>query len=85
MVALTLVATYVAGTPTAASAGEIRGIAGKCLDAEGANAEDGTRMQLRECNGTNAQNWHMRRRVDQAQASAASGSRLWDRHMPGTQ
>jgi glucose/arabinose dehydrogenase len=37
--------------------GPVRGLGGKCLDVSGANAADGTKIQLYTCNGTAAQNW----------------------------
>ncbi|MCT4353894.1 ThuA domain-containing protein [Streptomyces sp. Je 1-79] len=44
------------GTP-APTAGEVKGVNGKCLDvADGASA-DGTQVQLWTCNGSNAQKW----------------------------
>ncbi|WP_328875687.1 family 16 glycosylhydrolase [Streptomyces sp. NBC_00287] len=37
--------------------GAIRGLAGKCVDAAGANPANGTPVQLYDCNGTAAQQW----------------------------
>ena len=37
--------------------GPITGIAGKCVDVAGANAANGTAIQLFDCNGTSAQRW----------------------------
>jgi eukaryotic-like serine/threonine-protein kinase len=37
--------------------GEVTGLAGKCMDVAGAISEDGTAVQLYECNGTDAQQW----------------------------
>ncbi|MFC4858008.1 ricin-type beta-trefoil lectin domain protein [Actinophytocola glycyrrhizae] len=38
-------------------AGPFTGLAGKCVDIAGANAANGTPVQLHECNGTDAQQW----------------------------
>ncbi|HVK22859.1 MAG TPA: ricin-type beta-trefoil lectin domain protein [Actinokineospora sp.] len=44
--------------PTEPAAGPIVGVgSGKCVDVEGAQTADGTRVQLHTCNGTNAQKW----------------------------
>lgn len=46
------------GGGTAGASGPIRsGLAGKCMDVNGANSANGTAVQLYDCNGTNAQNW----------------------------
>lgn len=37
--------------------GPVTGLAGKCLDVNGANSADGTPVQIWDCNGTNAQRW----------------------------
>jgi chitosanase len=42
---------------SAATAGPITGLAGKCVDVAAANTADGTAVQLYDCNGTNAQRW----------------------------
>ncbi|GAA3309699.1 PQQ-dependent sugar dehydrogenase [Streptomyces cinereospinus] len=45
-------------TTTATSgAGPVRGVNGKCLDVDGAQTADGTRIQLWSCNGSEAQRW----------------------------
>ncbi len=47
-------------TMTAASAavvGSITGYGGKCVDVAGANAANGSQIQLFVCNGTTAQQW----------------------------
>ncbi|MFJ8331803.1 lectin [Streptomyces sp. NPDC094437] len=44
-------------TPTAAVAGTVTGLDGRCLDVAGANPADGTAVQLYDCNGTTAQQW----------------------------
>ncbi|MGI5243774.1 glycoside hydrolase family protein [Dactylosporangium sp. CA-139066] len=42
---------------SADAGGPITGIAGKCVDVAGANAANGTAVQLYTCNGTAAQRW----------------------------
>ncbi|MEU7903242.1 chitosanase [Actinoplanes sp. NPDC049118] len=42
---------------SAATAGPIRGLAGKCVDVAAASSANGTAVQLYDCNGTNAQTW----------------------------
>ncbi|MCT4352280.1 RICIN domain-containing protein [Streptomyces sp. Je 1-79] len=37
--------------------GEVKGIAGKCLDVDNSQTADGTQIQLWTCNGTAAQRW----------------------------
>ncbi|MBB4901202.1 lectin [Streptomyces griseomycini] len=37
--------------------GEVKGVNGKCLDVDGAQTADGTKVQLWTCNGTGAQKW----------------------------
>ncbi|CAL9668766.1 hypothetical protein SUDANB176_07358 [Streptomyces sp. enrichment culture] len=37
--------------------GEVKGVNGKCLDVDGAQTADGTKVQLWTCNGTGAQQW----------------------------
>ncbi|MFH8803901.1 ThuA domain-containing protein [Streptomyces sp. NPDC017936] len=37
--------------------GEVKGVGGKCLDVDGAQSADGTKVQLWTCNGTSAQRW----------------------------
>nr|WP_233518112.1 glycoside hydrolase family 16 protein [Streptomyces corynorhini] len=39
------------------SGGTITGLGGKCVDVDGANAANGTAVQLYDCNGTAAQKW----------------------------
>lgn len=50
----------------------VRGYAGKCLDVNGGGADDGTKVQLWECNGTSAQAWS----YDGGQLVAPSGKCL---------
>ncbi|MGX7827952.1 ThuA domain-containing protein [Actinokineospora sp. 24-640] len=40
-----------------ARTGEIKGLAGKCMDVSGSNTADGTKIQLWTCNGSGAQRW----------------------------
>nr|BFE67381.1 hypothetical protein GCM10020092_006820 [Actinoplanes digitatis] len=42
---------------SAAAAGPIRGLAGKCVDVAAASSANGTAVQLYDCNGTSAQTW----------------------------
>lgn len=42
---------------SAATAGPIRGLGGKCVDVAAASSANGTAVQLYDCNGTNAQTW----------------------------
>src|SRR6218665_3001278 len=37
----------------------LKGLAGKCVDVPDGNTANGTRIQLWDCNGTNAQNWSL--------------------------
>jgi beta-glucosidase len=46
----------VTNSPGTASAG-ITGLAGKCIDVAAANNNNGTAVQLYDCNGSNAQSW----------------------------
>ena len=41
----------------AATAGAIKGLAGKCVDVAASNTANGTPVQLYDCNGTGAQTW----------------------------
>ncbi|MFJ9817620.1 ricin-type beta-trefoil lectin domain protein [Streptomyces sp. NPDC101151] len=53
-----LVVDSVSVTTSDSAAGvPIRGLAGKCVDVAGANAANGTAVQLYDCNGTGAQQW----------------------------
>ena len=51
MVGLTITAA------SAAAVGSITGYGGKCVDVAGANAANGTQIQLFTCNGSSAQQW----------------------------
>jgi chitosanase len=42
---------------SAATAGPITGLGGKCVDVAAASSANGTKIQLYDCNGTGAQNW----------------------------
>ncbi|MGJ6969467.1 extracellular catalytic domain type 1 short-chain-length polyhydroxyalkanoate depolymerase [Streptosporangium sp. G11] len=52
-----LAALVLALPATAAAAGPITGLAGKCVDIAGANTANGTQVQLWTCNGSGAQQW----------------------------
>ncbi|TDD48752.1 glycosyl hydrolase family protein [Kribbella antibiotica] len=65
--------------------GQIKGLAGKCLDVAGANSADGTPVQLYDCNGTAAQSWSrpgdgtiraLGKCLDVANAGTADGTRV---------
>ena len=72
----------------AAAAGAVRsGLAGKCLDVNGANSANGTAVQLWDCNGTGAQSWTsggtlraLGKCLDVTGLGTANGSKveLWD-------
>jgi chitosanase len=42
---------------SAATAGPITGLGGKCIDVAGASSANGTAVQLYDCNGSSAQQW----------------------------
>ncbi|WAZ26237.1 ThuA domain-containing protein [Streptomyces cinnabarinus] len=44
-------------TPPGPRSGAVKGVGGKCLDVDGSNTADGTKVQLWTCNGTGAQTW----------------------------
>ncbi|GAA2582152.1 hypothetical protein GCM10010399_09930 [Dactylosporangium fulvum] len=84
------------GTAAAAGTGAITGYGGKCVDVAGANAANGTRVQLWTCNGTNAQSWTvgtdgtiraLGKCLDVAGGSTADGAKvqLWDCNGTGAQ
>jgi eukaryotic-like serine/threonine-protein kinase len=54
-----IVATTTTTTTTTQQAlpGQVTGLAEKCMDIAGANSDNGTPVQLYECNGTDAQQW----------------------------
>ncbi len=80
---------------TAAEAGPITGVGGKCVDVAGANPANGTAVQLWDCNGTAAQRWTvdgaaikaLGKCLDVAAASHADGARvqLYDCNGTGAQ
>jgi hypothetical protein len=55
----TTTTTMTTTTPPPAPYGEITGLAGKCIDIAGAGSDNGTPVQLHECNGTDAQQWEL--------------------------
>jgi Ricin-type beta-trefoil lectin domain len=85
------VSTLVAGTlgvvgissALAATAGPIKGLAGKCVDVAGAATANGAAIQLYDCNGTAAQNWTvdadiraLGKCLDVTAASTANGAKI---------
>ncbi|MEU9076483.1 ricin-type beta-trefoil lectin domain protein [Kitasatospora sp. NPDC048538] len=46
-------------TPPAGPTGQITGYASKCVDVKGANAGNGTPVQIYDCNGSVAQKWRI--------------------------
>ncbi|MGX6602399.1 ThuA domain-containing protein [Micromonosporaceae bacterium Da 78-11] len=52
--------------PPTTRTGPVTGLAGKCLDVNGANSADGTKIQLYGCNGSNAQRWTLQGSTFQA-------------------
>ena len=51
------VRVYSGGGGGGPAGGQITGLAGKCVDVQSANTDDGTPVQLWTCNGTPAQQW----------------------------
>ncbi|MGW1530450.1 RICIN domain-containing protein [Streptomyces sp. NPDC002159] len=43
--------------PPPGTSGQITGLGGKCVDVAAASTENGTAIQMYDCNGTNAQQW----------------------------
>ncbi|WBB67817.1 chitosanase [Micromonospora sp. WMMD812] len=82
---------------SAATAGPITGLGGKCVDVAGANPANGTPVQLYDCNGTAAQTWTvgnadgsiraLGKCLDVAAASTANGAKvqLYDCNNTGAQ
>jgi ricin-type beta-trefoil lectin protein len=75
-------------SPLPARDGPIQGIANKCVDVAGGATTDGTALQLNDCNGTGAQQWHtnlngtitaLGKCMDVAGGATAEGTqvRLW--------
>ncbi|MFZ6876503.1 ricin-type beta-trefoil lectin domain protein [Undibacterium sp. Di27W] len=95
MVAFSFMATYVIGAPATVQAAELRGIAGKCLDVDQGNTQDGASVQIWECNGTAAQQWNYNQRtgevrgpagkcLDVDNANTANGTRIQLHQCNGT-
>src|SRR5688500_3459853 len=71
---------------SAATAGAIKGLGGKCVDVAAASSANGTAVQLYDCNGTGAQNWTvgnsdgsiqaLGKCLDVTAASAANGAKI---------
>ncbi|MFG1989647.1 chitosanase [Actinoplanes sp. NPDC048988] len=82
---------------SAATAGPITGIGGKCVDVANASSANGAAVQLYDCNGTGAQTWTvgnsdgtiraLGKCLDVTSASTASGAKiqLWDCNASGAQ
>ncbi|MCM0673198.1 chitosanase [Micromonospora phytophila] len=82
---------------SAATAGPITGLAGKCVDVAGANPANGTPVQLYDCNGSAAQTWTvgnadnsiraLGKCLDVTAASTANGAKvqLYDCNNTGAQ
>lgn len=89
LMSLVLGLAFSAAAP--AFAGEIRGIAGKCLDVDRAQTQDGTQVQIWDCNATKAQNWTLNPKtgeirglagkcldVDHAETADGTRIQLWE-------
>jgi chitosanase len=71
---------------SAATAGPIKGLAGKCIDVAGASSANNTPVDIYDCNGTNAQVWTfgsgdktfraLGKCLDVAAGSTANGAKL---------
>jgi chitosanase len=71
---------------SAATAGPITGIGGKCVDVAAASSANGTAVQIYDCNGTGAQSWTvgnaddsiraLGKCLDVASASTANGAKV---------
>ncbi|MEU8609746.1 chitosanase [Actinoplanes sp. NPDC048791] len=71
---------------SAATAGAIKGLGGKCVDVAAANSANGTAVQLYDCNSTGAQTWSvgntdntiraLGKCLDVAAAGTASGTKI---------
>ncbi|QUQ65687.1 Ricin-type beta-trefoil lectin domain-like protein [Kutzneria sp. CA-103260] len=81
---------------SAATAGEITGIGGKCIDVANAQTVNGTAVQLHSCNGTAAQSWTIEadntvralgKCLDVTGQGTANGTKiqLWDCNGSGAQ
>lgn len=85
-----LIAALFVAVPTATAAdGQIKGLAGKCVDVASASSANGAAVQLYDCNGTNAQIWSnpgdgtlraLGKCLDVVEHSTADGAsvQLWD-------
>ncbi|MGW2169325.1 ThuA domain-containing protein [Streptomyces sp. NPDC001705] len=78
------------------SAGEVKGVNGKCLDVDNSQTADGTKVQLWTCNGTAAQKWTVQgdgtvkalgKCLDVSNGGSADGTRvqLWTCNGTGAQ
>ncbi|HCT80429.1 MAG TPA: glucosylceramidase [Micromonosporaceae bacterium] len=83
-------------TPPGGRVGPITGYGAKCVDVAGANAANGTQVQLWTCNGTGAQQWTvgtdgtiraLGKCLDVSGGSTANGAKvqLWDCNGSGAQ
>ncbi|MEV4345543.1 chitosanase [Actinoplanes sp. NPDC049596] len=71
---------------SAAAAGPITGIGGKCIDVAGASSANGTAVQIYDCNGSSAQSWTvgnadgsiraLGKCLDVTSASTANGAKI---------
>ena len=71
---------------SAATAGAIKGLGGKCVDVAAASSANGAKIQLYDCNGTNAQTWSvgntdnsikaLGKCMDVTAASTANGAKI---------
>ncbi|CAG6398252.1 polysaccharide lyase family 7 protein [Streptomyces cocklensis] len=74
------------GSASAATAGPISGLGGKCVDVAAASSANGAHVQLYDCNGTTAQSWTvgnsdnsvraLGKCMDVTAASTASGAKV---------
>jgi hypothetical protein len=77
-------AAFGIATASAATAGPITGLGGKCVDVAGASGANGAHVQLFDCNGTAAQSWTvdggtvkaLGKCLDVAAASTANGAKV---------
>ena len=57
--AFTSLAALPSAQATTGATGEITGIAGKCVDDAGASPQNGTKVDVWDCNGTGGQSWYV--------------------------
>ncbi len=80
-----------AAVTSGAGGSEVHGFGGKCLDVSGGSSENGAKVQLWTCNGTNAQKWTLEdgalvtpsgKCLDAAGFRSANGTpvQIWDCH-----